>query len=61
MNSMRSNNVWLDLIGGLAQELILELFSDKKDNLKTPNTQDEIIDLGYAVVVDEDGNEIKNY
>lgn len=58
---MRSKNLWLDLIGGLAEELILEIFSDKKDNLKTPNTQDEIIDLGYAVVVDEDGNEIKNY
>jgi hypothetical protein len=58
---MRSKNLWLDLIGGLAEELILEIFSDKKDNIKTPNTQDEIIDLGYAVVVDDEGNEIKNY
>lgn len=61
MNNMRSNNLWFDLIGGLAEELILEIFSDKKDNIKTPNTQDEIIDLGYAVVVDDEGNEIKNY
>ena len=58
---MRSKNVWLDLIGGLAEELILEIFSDKKDDFKTPTTQDEIIDLGYAVVVDDDGNEIKHY
>lgn len=58
---MRSKNLLLDLIGGLAEELILEIFSDKKDNIKTPNTQDEIIDLGYAVVVDDEGNEIKNY
>jgi hypothetical protein len=58
---MRSNNLWFDLIGGLAQELILEIFSDKKqDNNPTP-VKEEIEDLGYAVVVDDNGNEIKNY
>ena len=36
-------------------------FSDKTDNSKTPTTQEEIIDLGYAVVVDDEGNEIRNY
>jgi hypothetical protein len=58
---MRSNSVWFDLIDGLAEKLILEIFSDKTDNSKTPTTQEEIIDLGYAVVVDDEGNEIKNY
>ena len=61
MNSMRSNSVWFDLIDGLAEKLILEIFSDKTDNSKTPTTQEEIIDLGYAVVVDDEGNEIRNY
>jgi hypothetical protein len=61
MNSMRSNNLWFDLIGGLAQELILEIFSDKKQDNKPTPVQEEIEDLGYAVVVDDNGNEIKNY
>ena len=65
MNSMRSNNVWFDLIGGIAQELILEIFSDKKQDDKQENkptpVEEEIEDLGYAVVVDDNGNEIKNY
>jgi hypothetical protein len=55
---MRSNNVWLDLIGGLAQELILELFSDKKSESKEKYKEQETQDLGYAVVVDDNGNEI---
>ena len=45
MNSMRSNNVWIDLIGGLAQELILEIFSDKKQDNKPTPVQEEIEDL----------------
>jgi hypothetical protein len=58
---MRSKNIWLDLIGGLAQELILEIFSDNKQDNKPAPVQEEIEDLGYAVIVDDNGNEIKNY
>lgn len=58
---MRSKNVWLDLIGGIAQELILEIFSDKKQDKKPAPVEEEIEDLGYAVIVDDNGNEIKNY
>jgi hypothetical protein len=58
MNNMRSNNFWLNLIGGLAQELILELFSDKKSESKEKYKEQETQDLGYAVVVDDNGNEI---
>lgn len=58
---MRSKNLWLDLIGGLAEELILEIFSDKKQDNNPAPAQEEIEDLGYAVIVDDNGNEIKNY
>jgi hypothetical protein len=58
---MRNNNVWLELIGGIAHELILEIFSDNKEDNKPTSVEEEIEDLGYAVVVDDNGNEIKNY
>ena len=38
--------------------ILSTLFFDKTDDSNTPHTQEEIEDLGYAVVVDDDGNEI---
>jgi hypothetical protein len=65
MNSMRSNNLWFDLIGGLAEELISEFFSDTKNDSKSESKQkhneEETQDLGYAVVVDDNGDEIRNH
>jgi hypothetical protein len=49
-----------NIIGNIAEVLITELFFGKKED-KTPPVNNETIDLGYAVVVDDDGNEIKNY
>jgi len=58
MNNMRNNSLLVDLIDCLS---ILGIFSDKIDNSNTPTQQDVIEDLGYAVVIDDEGNEIKNY
>jgi hypothetical protein len=58
---MENRESILGIVGDVAITILSSLFFDKKDNLKTPHTQEEIIDLGYAVVVDDEGNEIKNY
>jgi hypothetical protein len=55
---MRNNSLLVDLIDCLS---ILGIFSDKIDDSNTPTQKDEIEDLGYAVVIDDEGNEIKNY
>jgi hypothetical protein len=58
MNNMRNNSLLVDLIDCLS---ILGIFSDKIDGSNTTTQKDEIEDLGYAVVIDDEGNEIKNY
>jgi hypothetical protein len=55
---MRSNNLLVDFIDCLS---ILGIFLDKIDNSNTSTQKEEIEDLGYAVVIDDEGNEIKNY
>ena len=55
---MRSNNLLADFIDCLS---ILGIFLDKINDSNTPSPHDEIEDLGYAVVIDDEGNEIKNY
>ena len=55
---MRNNSLLVDLIDCLS---ILGIFSDKIDGSNTTTQKDEIEDLGYAVVIDDEGNEIKNY
>jgi len=69
---MRSSNLWLDLIGGLADVLISEMYSDNRNDKKRyqdggmvedtfDSSENVTEDLGYAIVVDDNGNEIKNY
>lgn len=53
-------NDWKEIINGIAFDLFNEVFSEKTKS-ETTSTQDDCIDLGYAVVVDDDGNEIENY
>jgi hypothetical protein len=48
------------IIGEIAKDFVDVLFSNMSTSENT-SKNDEIEDLGYAVVVDEDGNEIKNY
>ena len=55
---MRNNSLLVDFIDCLS---ILGIFLDKIDDSNIPTQQDEIEDLGYAVVIDDEGNEIKNY
>jgi len=55
---MRNNSLLVDFIDCLS---ILGFFLDKINDSNTPNQQEEIEDLGYAVVIDDEGNEIKNY
>jgi predicted nicotinamide N-methyase len=55
------NNSILGIVGDVAITILSTLFFDKTDDCKTPQTQEEIEDLGYAVVVDDEGNEIRNY
>ena len=48
----------------ILEEFAIDFVNGIFSNISTSeNTSknDEIEDLGYAVVVDEDGNEIKNY
>ena len=55
------NNSILGIVGDVALTILSTLFFDKTDDSNTPHTQEEIEDLGYAVVVDDEGNEIRNY
>ena len=56
---MKNNdNFIMKLIDGLAKILISEIFSSQKDDYKMPPSQEKTQDLGYAVVVDDNGNEI---
>jgi hypothetical protein len=59
------NNYWLNIIGSVAEELISEFFSDTKNDSKSESNQkhneEETQDLGYAVVVDDNGDEIRNH
>jgi hypothetical protein len=69
---MRSSNLWSDLIVGFADVLISEMFSDNRNDKKKyqdggmvedkfDSSENTTEDLGYAVVVDDNGNEIRNY
>jgi hypothetical protein len=69
---MRSSNLWSDLIVGFADVLISEMFSDNRNDKKKyqdggmvedkfDSSENITEDLGYAVVVDDNGNEIRNY
>ena len=51
---------WKTIIGEIAIDFINEIFSNKSTSEKKLNTEN-CEDLGYAVIVDDDGNEIKNY
>jgi hypothetical protein len=59
------SNHWLNIIGSVAEELILELFSDEKNDKKSESKEkyheEEVQDLGYAVIVDDNGEEIINH
>ena len=50
----------MNILGDIAEVLITDLFFGKQQD-KTQSANNETIDLGYAVVVDDEGNEIKNY
>ena len=54
---MRDKDLWLDYISVNYDELISKILSDKKP---IP-VQEEIEDLGYAVVVNDNGDEIRNH
>ena len=51
---------WDEIINAIPFNLVSEIFT-KKTKTETTHTQEDCEDLGYAVVVDDDGNEIKNY
>jgi hypothetical protein len=51
---------WKTIISEIAIDFVDEIFSNKSTNENISKKQD-CEDLGYAVVVDEDGNEINNY
>ena len=51
---------WKEVINEIAFDLVNEIFPNKAKN-ETTYTQEDCEDLGYAVVVDDDGNEIKTY
>lgn len=51
---------WKTIIGEIAIDFVDAIFSNKSTNENISKKQD-CEDLGYAVVVDEDGNEINNY
>lgn len=56
-------NSWKSILGEIAIEIVSDLFNTKSKNDKTPMKEqyEDYEDLGYAVVIDDDGNEIKNY
>ena len=51
---------WKTIIGEIAIDFVNDIFSNKSTSEKKSNTEN-CEDLGYAVIVDDDGNEIKNY
>jgi hypothetical protein len=53
-------NDWKEIINAIPFNFVSDIFTNKTQN-ETTYTQEDCEDLGYAVVVDEDGDEIKNY
>ena len=51
---------WKTIISEIAIDFVNDIFSNKSTSEKKSHTED-YEDLGYAVIVDDDGNEIKNY
>ena len=51
---------WKTIIGEIAIDFVNDIFSNKSTSEKKSHTED-YEDLGYAVIVDDDGDEIKNY
>jgi hypothetical protein len=47
---------WKTIIGEIAIDFVNDIFSNE-----TKSSKENCEDLGYAVIVDDDGNEIKNY
>jgi hypothetical protein len=53
---MKNNDFWSNLIGTIAEELIVELFLENKSESKQKYKEQETQDLGYAVIVADDEN-----
>jgi hypothetical protein len=51
---------WRTIISEIAIDFVNEIFSNKSTSENKSN-KENCEDLGYAVIVDDDGNEIKNY
>jgi hypothetical protein len=51
---------WKTIIGEIAIDFVNDIFSNKSTSEKK-SSKENCEDLGYAVIVDDDGNEIKNY
>jgi hypothetical protein len=51
---------WKTIIGEIAIDFVNDIFSNKSTSEKK-SSKENCEDLGYAVIVDDDGDEIKNY